>query len=156
MCLSNESRIFGRNRLLGQRYIRLQSHTLLGRKNLGFQSLQTQDANDVSTDPVVASELKQPTKMELFRLAKRVFEYLVEHFKDNTPVPKLSEIKHMLGDEDGKHYQRACDSQYFNNSNICQATQFNQIGNIVHGERRSVNYCRQSAEDNENVPAFKS
>ncbi len=105
----------------------------------------TQDANDVSTDPVVACELKQHTKKELFRFAKRVFEYLVEHFKDNTRVPKLSEIKCMLGEEDGKHDQRACDSQYFNNSNICQATQFNRIGNIVNGELRSVNYCWQSA-----------
>ncbi len=37
----------------------------------------TQDANDFRTDPVVACELKSRTKMELFRLAKRAFEYLV-------------------------------------------------------------------------------
>ncbi len=80
----------------------------------------------------------------------------MEHFKDNTRVPKLSEIKRMLGEEDGKHYQRACDAQYFNNSNTCQAVQFNWKGNIVIGERKSVNYCRQSAEDNKNVTAFKS
>ncbi len=83
---------------------------------------------------------------ELLRLAKRAFKYLAEHLKGDTSVPKLSEIKGMLGEEVGEHFQRAFDAGYLSNSNICRAAQFNRIGNIVIGARKSATYCRQFAE----------